>query len=374
MIWTAEEKAKIRISKIARKNTALRYLMTPVYILVCFGFFLYKKLKSNTKKLTLILGSVFFGMMYCSFAFPIFIQVDSREYESTETVQFAEENVGSNLESDADMKFGSELDELIMGEYELAELEELEDLGTEADFSDDLMGHSEYFADNFDYYNLEDILDMEFTYSDVKAENKNINSDEEQSFDKEDWKLVLINKQNSIPKDFEIRLGTIKTMKGDRQCDERIIDELLTMITDAKEDGVVLAICSPYRDLQYQERLFNRKIKNYIGRGMSYLEAYQLAGQAVTVPGASEHQIGLALDIVTNSYTSLDAGFANTAAGKWLKENSYKYGFILRYPLGKEYITGIEFEPWHYRYVGVEAATVIMQNEITLEEFWEEYL
>ena len=70
----------------------------------------------------------------------------------------------------------------------------------------------------------------------------------------------------------------------------------------------------------------------------------------------------------------MDEGFGKTAAGMWLAENSYRFGFILRYPEGKEYITGIEYEPWHFRYVGVDAATVITQNGITLEEFWEEYL
>ena len=94
----------------------------------------------------------------------------------------------------------------------------------------------------------------------------------------------------------------------------------------------------------------------------------------VTVPGASEHQIGLALDIVCSTYMSLDEGFGDTEAGKWLAENSCRFGFILRYPKGKEYITGIEYEPWHFRYVGVKAAEVITKQGITLEEFWEEYL
>ena len=156
------------------------------------------------------------------------------------------------------------------------------------------------------------------------------------------------------------------------QCDERIIDDLLDMLQEAEEDGVTLAICSPYRDLEYQQMLFNRKVKRYMNMGMSYMEAYQLSSQAVTVPGASEHQIGLALDIVTDTYVSLDEGFAETPAGKWLAENSYKYGFILRYPKGKEDITGIEYEPWHFRYVGIDAATVITEKGITLEEFWED--
>ena len=146
------------------------------------------------------------------------------------------------------------------------------------------------------------------------------------------------------------------------------------MIQAAQEEGVVLEIQSPYRDLQYQRWLFNRKISMYMQQGLSYIEAYQVSSQAVTVPNASEHQIGLSLDILTNNYFSLDEGFANTAAGKWLAANSYKYGFILRYPKGKEDITCIEYEPWHFRYVGVEAATVITKKGITLEEFWEEYL
>ena len=135
-----------------------------------------------------------------------------------------------------------------------------------------------------------------------------------------------------------------------------------------------LTICSPYRDLEYQQMLFNRKIERYMKRGMSYMEAYQLSSQAVTVPGASEHQIGLALDIVCNDYMSLDEGFGDTKAGKWLATKSCRFGFILRYPEGKENITGIEYEPWHFRYVGKAAATVIMEQGISLEEFWEEYV
>lgn len=102
---------------------------------------------------------------------------------------------------------------------------------------------------------------------------------------------------------------------------------------------------------------------------MSYLEAFRASAQAVTIPGSSEHQIGLALDIVSDSYTLLEEGFADTDAGKWLADNSYRYGFILRYPKGKEDITGIEFEPWHFRYVGEPAATYIYQHNLTLEEF-----
>ena len=193
-------------------------------------------------------------------------------------------------------------------------------------------------------------------------------------FSADDWKLVLINKQHPVPEDYDFEFGSIKTMKGTMKCDERIIDSLLSMIQDAEEDGVTLAICSPYRDQDYQEFLFNRKIEAYMKVGMSYMDAYAVSSQAVTVPGASEHQIGLAFDIVSDKYTELNAGFAETDAGKWLAQNSSEYGFILRYPLGKEDITGIEFEPWHFRYVGKDAATIISEEGITLEEFWDKYL
>ncbi len=193
-------------------------------------------------------------------------------------------------------------------------------------------------------------------------------------FDSEDWKLVLINKQHPIPSDYSFTLGPIKTMKGTMKCDERIIEDLLSMMEGAKEDGINLAICSPYRDMNRQKVLFNRKIKAYMANDMTYMEAYRLASKTVTVPGASEHEVGLALDIVADTYLNLDEGFADTSAGKWLAGHCAEYGFILRYPKGKEYITSIEFEPWHFRYVGKEAAKVIMEEELCLEEFWEKYL
>ena len=144
------------------------------------------------------------------------------------------------------------------------------------------------------------------------------------------------------------------------------------MIQAAKEDGVTLAICSPYRDYDRQVMLFERKVKSYLRQGKSKEEAYELASQTVAIPGTSEHQAGLAFDFISDDYVTLDAGFADCDAGKWLKENGYKYGFILRYPEGKESITDIEFEPWHYRYVGVEAATEIMSQGICLEEYVEQ--
>ena len=109
-----------------------------------------------------------------------------------------------------------------------------------------------------------------------------------------------------------------------------------------------------------------------MNRGMSYMEAYKLASQAVTVPNTSEHQLGLALDIYTSSYMSLDFGFGETKAGIWLQENCSKYGFILRYPKGKDSITGYIYEAWHYRYVGADLAEKLYNNGnwITIEEYF----
>lgn len=185
----------------------------------------------------------------------------------------------------------------------------------------------------------------------------------------DDWKLILVNKQNVISDDYMFELGTIR---GSIQADTRILGELNSMLDAAKSDGIALVVCSGCRDYGRQTTLFEKKIKNYMSSGMSYFDAYALVSKAVTIPGTSEHQIGLALDIVSSNYTLLNEGFGETAAGIWLKENCFKYGFILRYPKGKEYITGIEYEPWHYRYVGVEAANAITNQEITLEEYVEQ--
>lgn len=185
----------------------------------------------------------------------------------------------------------------------------------------------------------------------------------------DDWKLILVNKQNLISDDYTFELGTIR---GSIQADTRILGELNTMLDAAKSDGISLVVCSGCRDYGRQTTLFEKKIKNYMSSGMSYFDAYALVSKAVTIPGTSEHQIGLALDIISSNYTSLNEGFGETEAGIWLRENCFKYGFILRYPKGKEYITGIEYEPWHYRYVGVEAANAITNQEITLEEYVEQ--
>lgn len=190
-------------------------------------------------------------------------------------------------------------------------------------------------------------------------------------FRTDDWRLILVNKQHPIPDDFELKLGSISTLRGRMKCDQRIISDLNNMFADAKEDGIKLVICSPYRPSSRQDYLFDKKVKNYIKQGNSYMDAYYLTAQAVTIPGASEHEIGLALDIVSDKYSGLNEGFGASDAGIWLEKHCTEYGFVIRYPLGKESVTGIEFEPWHFRYVGKKAAKVMKEQNLCLEEFTE---
>ena len=245
-------------------------------------------------------------------------------------------------------------------EFEKTEVEESTFfIGEEENLSDEILESDD------EQYSVDEILNSSTSKEIVQSKNSFI---EKNDFSKDDWNLLLVNKQHPVPENHSFELGTIA---GAMECDARILPELFAMLQDAKDDGVYLVVCSPYRDISRQEKLFERKIRTHMSQGYSYLEAYKKASQIVTVPGASEHQIGLALDIVSNDYSLLNEGFENTSAGKWLKEHSKEYGFILRYPRGKEFITGIDYEPWHFRYVGKEAATIIMDEGITLEEFVE---
>ncbi|MDE7244184.1 MAG: M15 family metallopeptidase, partial [Oscillospiraceae bacterium] len=128
---------------------------------------------------------------------------------------------------------------------------------------------------------------------------------------------------------------------------------------------------SSYRPREKQEELFRNKKERLLAQGYSEKDAETEAGKEVAVPGTSEHQLGLALDIVDVNHQLLDSSQENTAVQKWLMDHSWEYGFILRYPSGKSDITGIIYEPWHYRYVGKDAAKEIYEQGICLEEYLE---
>ena len=352
MKTTLEERFSKKLLKFGQKNKLSRLMSIPVMTVGLFLFHGTAYLKGNVKRLAMLAMTFLLFAVYSSFSFPIFISGDG-----------ADNGLNPVSEEAKDIVLAQEM------EIDLENIELLDD-------DDVLLGgggaaeNSHHGMDIVDQYSADEIL--AYTQGRESQTQERTQLTEDYEFSRDDWRLVLINKQHSVPDDYVVNLGKINTLKGIMYCDERIIDDLLDMLQDAKEDGITLGICSPYRTEEYQKMLFEKKINAYMKKGLTYMEAYQLAGLAINVPGASEHQIGLALDIVTPSYQSLDDGFAKTDAGLWLAENSYKYGFILRYPLGKEDITGVEYEPWHFRYVGVEAATVITQQGITLEEFWEE--
>ncbi len=185
-------------------------------------------------------------------------------------------------------------------------------------------------------------------------------------FSANDWRLILVNKQHPIPDDYEFELGSIH---NGLKVDKRITRQLDQMLSAARQDGINLLVISPYRDPARQKELFDKKIKRALRQDQNYLNAYKETASAVTIPGSSEHEIGLAVDITTKQHITLDEQYADSEGGIWLKQHCMLYGFILRYPDGKEDITGIEFEPWHFRYVGKDAATYITKHDLTLEEF-----
>ena len=146
-------------------------------------------------------------------------------------------------------------------------------------------------------------------------------------------------------------------------------DALLQMLADCRTAGYDARITSAYRRHQVQVDLYNKKVWYYIDRGYAVADARKKAATIVAIPGTSEHQLGLAVDLVDSSHWTLDESQENTPAQKWLMEHCHEYGFILRYPVGSTEITGIIYEPWHYRYVGVEIAQEITNLGITLEEY-----
>lgn len=184
-----------------------------------------------------------------------------------------------------------------------------------------------------------------------------------------DWKLLLVNPWNELPEDFSVEL---KHFSGGHAVDARIYPDLQAMLEDARAGGLSPIVCSSYRSQEKQQALYDRKIARLQARGYSREDAEAEAGKWVAVPGTSEHQIGLAVDIVSLSYQLLDEAQADTAEQAWLMEHAHEYGFVLRYPKEKSSITGICYEPWHYRYVGKNAAKVMCEQGICLEEYLEQ--
>jgi len=183
-----------------------------------------------------------------------------------------------------------------------------------------------------------------------------------------DWRLVLVNPWNPLPEDYEI---TLAELRNDQAVDERCFDSLQAMMEDCRAAGLNPLICSSFRSMETQERLYWAKVDEFLEQGYSQRKAEEEAGKIVAVPGTSEHQLGLAVDIVDARHQILDESQERTKVQRWLIEHCWEYGFILRYPNEKSEITGIIYEPWHYRYVGRETAKEITEQGVCLEEYLE---
>ncbi len=179
------------------------------------------------------------------------------------------------------------------------------------------------------------------------------------------WCLMLVNRDFILPDDYEVILApSIEAEPESLKLDYRVAPHYNAMYLAALEDGVKLSPVSGYRSVERQTNNFEAKISSYIEQGYSRIQATQMAATIVLPPGTSEHNAGLAMDIL-----SLEEEFELTVAFDWLCENAADYGFIMRYPKDKQHITKIIYEPWHWRYVGIDAAKEMKESGQCLEEY-----
>ena len=233
-----------------------------------------------------------------------------------------------------------------------------------------LMSNKKYLHKNYNkYLNYMDLNPNKELDDVINTINLHLNYtfyEDTKETDTKKENLMLVNKYNYLKEDYiPDNLVTISTKyswgtAGSQKIKKEVFDEFLKMHEDANLNGIYLMVSSSYRDYNSQKQVYDNYEKNHG-------EAY--ADKIAARPGYSEHQTGLSLDIFSLEEPS-QATFKDSKAYAWLKDNAHNYGFIVRYPDGKENITGFKFEPWHYRYVGKEAAKYIYENQITFEEYY----
>lgn len=186
-----------------------------------------------------------------------------------------------------------------------------------------------------------------------------------------DWNLILVNAQHPLEEELPVELADVYGM----QFDARAAEDLKAFIDAGQVAGFQVQMVDTYRSFAVSQYNLDRRIGQLMEEGCTEEEARAIAVKWIAPPGQSEHNTGLALDVVSVEYRQanalLDHNFEEDPLFQWLIDNCADYGFVLRYPKDKEEITGITYEPWHYRYVGREAARYIMDNQLCLEEFWE---
>lgn len=185
-----------------------------------------------------------------------------------------------------------------------------------------------------------------------------------------DWNLILVNPWQALPENYEVEFVEVDNTQ---QIDARIEEAWNTWRDAALEAGHDLFFASGYRTVNRQRNNFNNSVSEYLNEGYSEKEAIEKTKEYLTEPGHSEHHTGLALDIVDHAWINagrrLEPEYDTQESQQWLVKTMADYGFILRYPAGKEEITGIQYESWHFRYVGVEHAQFMKQYDLVLEEY-----
>ena len=189
------------------------------------------------------------------------------------------------------------------------------------------------------------------------------------AFGEADDLLLLVNPWTPLPEDF--LPGELVPVQNDQAVDARAYPDLQDMLQDMSQAGLSPLICSSYRSQERQQELYDNKVQRVMDEGVSLEAAQAEAARWVALPGTSEHQTGLAVDIVSLFNQMLDETQESTPEFQWLAENAWKYGFILRYPEDKSEKTGIAYEPWHFRFVGKEAAEEMHDLGLCLEEYLE---
>ncbi len=181
--------------------------------------------------------------------------------------------------------------------------------------------------------------------------------------------LALVNKKKKLKTSYHSSL--IPICQGRLQASEYLYDSLVRMLADAGDEGYQYFIASAYRSREKQQALINDGVRKRMRHGASYDEAIEKTYEEIMPAGHSEHETGLALDILCSGNMHMDVSQKEEPGNRWLRKHCYKYGFILRYPKGKEHITNTTYEPWHFRYVGERAAKYMREQNLTLEEFWD---
>ena len=190
-------------------------------------------------------------------------------------------------------------------------------------------------------------------------------------FTSQGQRVVMVNPWNYVPDDYVLDLVYLGSDCGvaGSQVQRCCYDDLVAMITECNKVCPQAMVVSAYRSHDLQTRNYNNRVQSYVNQGYSLEEAKAQTGQVIAIPGTSEHELGLAVDIIDTRLWALEWEQADLPAQQWLMENCWKYGFILRYPQDKIEITGIIYEPWHYRYVGHELAAELHESGMTLEEY-----